>query len=99
MVIAHYGMSMPIQLSDHESVRRHGESFSIGDRVYSIGRASFGVGYIQEIEVLGVHFGFRAKISSTILDEPQWYDAKSLSHDIPGWAEAYESETNAVSSS
>jgi len=76
-----------IELQDHESVRREGESYSIGDKVYSAGRAKFGVGYIREIEVLGVHFGFRAKIKSGNLDEPRWYDARNISKDMPSWIE------------
>ena len=78
-----------ITLSESESVRRNGESYSIGDKVYSKGHAKFGVGYIQEIELLGVHFGFRALIDSTILDEPRWYDGRNISKDMPAWSEPY----------
>lgn len=90
---------MPIRVEEDESVRRDGKSYSIGDKVYSTAGAKFGVGHIKELEVLGVHFGFRAKIQSSNLDEPRWYDARNLSHDMPGWAEAYETETNPDSSS
>lgn len=83
---------MPIQIDDNEAVRRDGERYEIGDKVYSLGRAKFGVGYIQEIEVLGVHVGFRALIDSTLLDEPQWYDARSLTKDMPKWAEDAEEQ-------
>lgn len=74
-------------LTENESVKRDGESWGIGDKVYSTGRAKFGVGYIQEIEFLGVHFGFRAKIKSGNLNEAQWYDARNISHDMPAWVE------------
>jgi len=89
---------MVIKLEDHESVRRDGESWSIGDKVYSIDNAHFGVGYIQEIEFVGVHFGFRAKIKSGNLDEPQWYDARNISHDMPAWVE-HQTETKPETSS
>lgn len=75
-----------IEVAEGESVRRNGESYAIGDKVYSEDRAKFGVGYIQEIEVLGVHFGFRALIDSNILDEPQWYDARNLTQKQPEMA-------------
>jgi len=77
---------MAITVNENEGVRRDGERYAIGDKVYSKGRANFGVGYIQEIEVLGVHFGFRAKIESTILDEPKWFDARNLGFEKPTWA-------------
>jgi len=83
---------MAISLDESESVQRNDESFEIGDKVYATGRANFGVGHIQEIEFLGVHFGFRAKVESTSLDEPRWYDARNVSHDMPVWAEAYKTE-------
>lgn len=82
MVLGAHGLGM-VKLDENESVRRNGESFSIGDKVYSQGQAKFGVGYIQEIEVLGVSFGFRAKINSTNLDEPEWFDARSMTHEAP----------------
>lgn len=78
---------MAISIDESESVLRNGESYSIGDKVYSTGRAKFGVGYIKEIEVTGVHFGFCALVDSKILDEPQWYDARCMSHEMPAWAD------------
>jgi len=90
MLVATHGNPMAIKVKEGESVRRNGESYSIGDKVYSKGKANFGVGYIQDIEVLGVHFGFRALIESTILDDPKWYDARNLRLDKPEWIRGFQ---------
>lgn len=76
---------MVIPLDDGEAVRRGGERYEIGDKVYSQGRAGFGVGYIEEIEVLGVHFGFRAKVrhKTPLLESPTWVDARNLTKEPP----------------
>lgn len=79
---------MAISLSAEESVQRDGESWGIGDKVYGKARAPFGVGYIQAIELYGVHFGFRAKISSTMLDEPVWVDSRNLMAEQPEWSKS-----------
>jgi len=85
---------MMIKLTEGESVGRNDESYSIGDKVYSQGRAKFGVGYIQAIEFLGVHFGFRAKIKSTILDEPRWYDARNITKQKPELVKQYQEDSS-----
>lgn len=72
-----------IELQEHEGVIRDGERWSIGDKVYGTEQSSLGVGYIQEIEVLGVHFGFRALVDNTIYDEPKWIDSRNLTHEPP----------------
>lgn len=78
---------MGIPLEDHESVLRDGESFSIGDKVY---HDNWGPVYIEEIEVLGVHFGFRAKVAGGLLDEPTWADSRTITHEPPqpDWIES-----------
>jgi len=72
---------MGIKLEEGEGVIRDGERYSIGDKVYGVEDSLLGVGYIEEIEVLGVHFGFRAKVDNIVLDEPKWYDARSITHE------------------
>ena len=74
---------MTITVTEDEAVIRDGERWQIGDKVYGEKRAGFGVGYIIAIELHGVHFGFEAKIKSTILDEPIWVSSRSLSKEIP----------------
>ncbi|MFB6197360.1 MAG: hypothetical protein ABEI52_03690 [Halobacteriaceae archaeon] len=71
-----------ITLTEDEAVRRGGETYSIGDKVYSTG-TGVGVGYIVEIRLYGVHFGFRAKLRGTILDEPKWVDSRNITKEIP----------------
>lgn len=72
-----------MRLSDSERVKRDGETFQIGDKVYGLNSTHIGVGTIEEIELLGVHFGFRALVDSTILNEPKWVDARNLTKSVP----------------
>lgn len=76
-----------IKLNDSESVTRNGKNYSIGDKVYGEEKAPFGVGVIREIEVMGVHFGFRALISGSMLDEPCWVDSRNLNKQPPDWTQ------------
>lgn len=71
-----------ITVTEDEAVRRDGERYSIGDKVYATG-TGVGVGYILEIRLYGVHFGFSAKLTGTILDEPKWVDSRNLTKEIP----------------
>lgn len=85
-----------IELTENESVRRGGESYSIGDKVFGSDNAGFGVGYITAIRLYGVHFGFSAKITDTINDNAVWVDSRNLSKELPEWVQQYENQENDV---
>jgi hypothetical protein len=78
---------MSIKLDEDERVRAADGTYAIGDKVYGTDDAALGVGYIQAIEVLPGMLSFRAKITSTIADEPEWFDARCLSKDAPDWVD------------
>lgn len=67
---------MAVMLTEEESVRRDGKPWEIGEKVYA---NRLGVVYIQEIEVLGVHLGFRAKVTGCTTDGEVLVDSHNLS--------------------